>query len=173
MKRKYKVKITETLSRVVTVEADSPWEAEQLVNDGWHDSDKSDYILDADDFDDVEFDASVSFTTLSYAEMAKLFTRINEAGLGWIPGFIVFSQESFDTPYSEDSRTYEIASNNKAFIAGAGGWSVFGSCLDGTDRFLRLDEYLRGKKAWKIERCYVFSDDYNRIAYELAEKGVF
>ena len=49
MKRKYKVKITETLSRVVTVEADSPWEAEQRVNDGLHESDKPDVIVDAVD----------------------------------------------------------------------------------------------------------------------------
>lgn len=50
----YKVKITETLEKVVEVEAENRHEAEQSVADAWH---KSDYILDAEDFKGVTFKA--------------------------------------------------------------------------------------------------------------------
>ena len=43
----YKVKITETLEKVVEVEAEDRDEAEQIVSDAWH---NSEYILDAEDF---------------------------------------------------------------------------------------------------------------------------
>lgn len=51
---KYKVEITETLQMNVEVEADSLEEAEQLVNDKWY---KGEYILGADNFIDVDFEA--------------------------------------------------------------------------------------------------------------------
>ena len=77
-------------------------------------------------------------------------------------GYIVFSPDSFDKPYSEQSRTYVVSSNNKAFISGAGGYSIYGSCLDGTDQYVRLEGYMRGENAWKIDRCYMKRDDYER-----------
>lgn len=51
--KEFDVIITETLRKKVTVEAESPVEAEQLVSDMWH---NSEYILDADDFVGVEFE---------------------------------------------------------------------------------------------------------------------
>lgn len=45
MKKNYKVRITETLTMTVDVEAHSRDEAEQIASDNWH---NSDYILDAD-----------------------------------------------------------------------------------------------------------------------------
>lgn len=54
--RRFKVTITETLRRTVEVEADDQHEAEQIVSDDWH---NSKYILDADDFHDVEFEAKI------------------------------------------------------------------------------------------------------------------
>lgn len=54
---KYKVTITETLSREVETEADSRIEAEDKVHDEWADGK---YVLDADDFREVEFEASES-----------------------------------------------------------------------------------------------------------------
>jgi len=50
----YEVTITETLKMTVTVEAKSRDEAEQIVSDNWH---NSEYILDADNFVGVEFEA--------------------------------------------------------------------------------------------------------------------
>ena len=55
MKKNYKVRITETLVMTVDVEAHSRDEAEQITSDNWH---NSDYILDADNFVGVEFEAT-------------------------------------------------------------------------------------------------------------------
>ena len=52
--KKYKVTITETLKKTVTVEANSSYEAQQKVSDSWH---NSEYILDADNFVSVDFSA--------------------------------------------------------------------------------------------------------------------
>lgn len=54
-KPRFKVTITEALKRTVEVEANDQQEAEQMVSDGWH---NSKYILDAEDFVDVEFEAA-------------------------------------------------------------------------------------------------------------------
>lgn len=54
--QKYRVAIIETLRRTVEVEADDPNQAEQIVSDGWH---RSEYILGAEDFAEVEFEAVV------------------------------------------------------------------------------------------------------------------
>ena len=39
---------------------------------------------------------------------------------------------------------------------------IYGSCLDGTDQCVRLEGYMRGENAWKIDRCYMKRDDYER-----------
>ena len=57
--RLFKVTITETLKKTVYVEEAelkefTPQEAEQLVSDRWH---NSEYILDAENFIGVEFEA--------------------------------------------------------------------------------------------------------------------
>jgi len=51
-KLKFKVTITETLKRTIKVEANDRQQAEQMVSDGWHDSN---YILGSEDFVDVDF----------------------------------------------------------------------------------------------------------------------
>lgn len=52
--RFYTVRITEMLQKVVTIEACSPDEAEQIVSNNWRRSD--DYVLTADEFTGVEFE---------------------------------------------------------------------------------------------------------------------
>lgn len=92
---------------------------------------------------------------LTYSELADRFRNAESEGKKHLTGYIVFSQESFNKPYDERSRTYGVSSNNKAFQAGMGGYSIFGSCLDGTDPCVRLDGYMFGENAWKIENCYM------------------
>ena len=53
--KEFEVEITETLRRTVTVEAADRDEAEQIVSDNWR---NSEYVLDADNFIGVEFEAS-------------------------------------------------------------------------------------------------------------------
>lgn len=55
----FKVKITETLELTVEVEAKGQQQAEQMVADNWK---AGDYVLDADNFVDVEFDAVLDET---------------------------------------------------------------------------------------------------------------
>ena len=92
---------------------------------------------------------------MTFAEMRSRFCEAENEGKEHLSGYIVFSQDSFDKPYDERSRTYGVSSNNKAFQSGMGGYSIFGSCLDGTDPCVRLDGYMFGENAWKIEKCYM------------------
>ena len=50
--KSFDIEITETLQRTVSVAAVSRVEAEQMVDDGWH---NGDYVLDSEDFIDVDF----------------------------------------------------------------------------------------------------------------------
>ena len=52
--KQFKVTITEKLKLTVEVEAESSDEAEQIVADDWR---KSRYVLDADNFVSVDFEA--------------------------------------------------------------------------------------------------------------------
>ena len=92
---------------------------------------------------------------LTYSALADRFRNAESEGKKHLTGYIVFSQESFNKPYDERSRTYAVSSDNKAFKAGLGGYSIYGSCLDGSDPCVRLDGYMRGENAWKIEKCYL------------------
>lgn len=49
---KYKVKITETLSKWVTVEADCPLDARDMAEEKWRDGE---HHLEADNFQSVSF----------------------------------------------------------------------------------------------------------------------
>lgn len=155
----YRVTITETLKMDVVVEAESREQAEEMVGDGWR---RSDYVLDSDYFDGVVFKAEDFPPTvgLSYKEMTDIFKQVNQYGGRPVSGYIVFSQSNFEKPYSIESRTYEVSNNNKAFIPGMGGYSVYGSSIDGTDVGVRLDRYIRADDPWEIERCYMKKDDY-------------
>ena len=99
--------------------------------------------------------------TMEYRELCEIFrTYERSKPTHHLTAYITFSPESFasDTNYSERERTYIISSDNKAFQPDKGGYSVFGSCLDGkSDPCLRLDRYMAeehgGKNGWIIEDC--------------------
>ena len=75
--QKYMVTITETLKGYVEVEAESREQAEEMVGDGWR---RSDYVLDSDYFDGVEFEAEDFPPTidLSYKEITDIFKPVNQ-----------------------------------------------------------------------------------------------
>ena len=102
--------------------------------------------------------AEPEMVELTYSELADRFRNAESEGKKHLAGYIVFSQESFNKPYDEKSRTYAVSSDNKAFKAGLGGYSIYGSCLDGSDPCVRLDGYMRGENAWEIEKCYLKED---------------
>lgn len=94
-----------------------------------------------------------------------------------LDAFVTFTEDSFDKPYTKRERTYLLSSDNKAFRP-AGGYSIFGSCLDGTDVGVRLESYMKeekgGKDGWKVENCglvkYQLTSVYER---ELCVVGYF
>lgn len=106
---------------------------------------------------------------MTYSELKELFREAEEQGKHTV-GFITFTKDSFNEEHSVEARTYAISSNNKAFQANMGGYSIFGSCLDGIDTGVRLDWYMSaergGKDGWKIERCYTKEKEqvYKKVA---------
>lgn len=100
-----------------------------------------------------------TITDMSYGELKQVFSDAERNGSGkHISGYIVFTEDSFDKPYSEESRTYIVSSNNKAFQPNMGGYSIYASSLDGSDPMVRLEGYMAaehgGADGWKVERCY-------------------
>lgn len=107
-------------------------------------------------------------TDMSYSEMTGKFYEAERSGTGQhLTGYIVFSQDSFKEPYKEAARTYVVSSNNKAFMPGMGGYSIYGSAVDGSDPCVRLERYMQDEKGgtdgWKIERCYMKESEREMI----------
>lgn len=101
----------------------------------------------------------------TYEELTNIFRTIESAGKEQLHlvGFIVFTEDSFTKPYSEEERTYIVSSDNKAFQPNKGGYSIYGNCLDGKDMCVRLERYMAkekgGKDGWKVETCYIDADN--------------
>lgn len=81
-----------------------------------------------------------------------------------IYGVIVFKSENWpDKDYSLESRSYRVSSDNKAFIAGMGGYSIFASSLDGSDPCVRLERYMAaehgGESGWEVDYCYLLEEE--------------
>jgi len=100
---------------------------------------------------------------ITYAELAAAFreherTRTPETG-DHLHGAIVFTEDSFLKPYPLEARTYLVSSNNKAFIPGMGGYSIYADAADGSDPCVRLERYMAeehgGENGWKVEYCYL------------------
>lgn len=93
----------------------------------------------------------------SYKDFKDIMTRYHKTNKPDIRGVIVFSKDSFDDDYSLDSRSYSVSSNNKMF-GNYGGYSLFGSALDGSDNGVRLEAYMQeeggGARGWKVDYCY-------------------
>ena len=103
---------------------------------------------------------------MTYAEMCNLFRAVERTHTEHVSGCVVITADSFSAPYSEAARTYVISSDNKAYQPNMGGYSVYGSSLDGSDSMVRLERYLAvehgGKDGWKIERCYMKQNELNK-----------
>lgn len=71
-----------------------------------------------------------------------------------LSGVVVFKKTGVNEFYCLRSRSYRFFSDNKYFIPGMHGNSIFAHNLDGTDPAIRLDWYL-GAKGWEIDYCYI------------------
>lgn len=93
---------------------------------------------------------------MKYSELCDILCSAN-AEHKRVEAFVTFAPESFPgKEYSKIERTYLFTSDNKAFVQ-AGGYSIFGDCMDGKDIGVRLERYMRdekgGKDGWTIENC--------------------
>ena len=102
---------------------------------------------------------------MTYSAMRNYFRAAERAGQH-LTGYIVFSPASFTEEYSLESRTYVVSSDNKAFQPNMGGYSIFASSLDGSDRGVRIEQYMAsergGRDGWQTERCYMMADEMKR-----------
>ena len=102
---------------------------------------------------------------MTYQKMRSFF-RAAERNHQHFTGYIVFSQASFNKPYSLESRTYVVSSDNKAYQPNRNGYSIYADSLDGTDQGVRLEQYMASEKGgpdgWQIERCYMMSDEVKK-----------
>lgn len=103
---------------------------------------------------------------MTFSEFAAAMWRHNSPfdGKGQDPsplrGVIVFSPSNWPgRDYSLESRSYAVSSDNKAWIHGIAGHSIYGDSLDGTDLGVRLDLYMRdgrgGPGGWTVDYCYL------------------
>lgn len=105
-------------------------------------------------------------TEMTYSELKSVF-RESELKGEHLTAHIIFTEDTFDKPYTEFERTYVVNSNNKAFQPNMGGYSIYAGSLDGVDRCVRLERYMAdehgGKNGWKIEKCYLVDDEKEMI----------
>lgn len=74
----------------------------------------------------------------------------------------VITEDSFTEKYSLESRSYRFTNNEKAFISGMGGYSIFSANLDGTDPCVRLEQYLKDEgvpDGWEVDYVYIERED--------------
>lgn len=88
--------------------------------------------------------------------MEKLTLNELKQRKNWEKAVIVFKEESFNKEYSEEERSYEINSSANYFISGKISNSLYGSCLNGKDSGVRLDNYIYDESnPWLIDYCYI------------------
>lgn len=92
---------------------------------------------------------------MKYEELVQIFSA-HEATLPQyhLDGHIIFSDfGSYEKPnYTMLDRTYIVSSNNKAYQPNRLGFSIFGSCLNGHDPCVRLENYMRNH-LWTPGEC--------------------
>ena len=91
--------------------------------------------------------------------MDKLTFKQLKDSKDWKEAVIVFTENSFTKPYTEEQRSYKVSSDAKYFDYSKIGNSLFGDCLDGTDNGARLDFYMHHheKEKWIVEYCYLIT----------------
>ena len=103
---------------------------------------------------------------ITWSELCKAMWKFNEehgyttkGNKEQLEGIVVFTEDSFTKHYSEQSRSYQFSSDNKAFLANQSSNSIFAYCLDGTDDGVRIDWYMHDDKMpWKVEYCYLLEN---------------
>ena len=136
---------------------------------------------------------------MDYKQLKQLFSQHERKHpKTHLTAYITFSYfgSNAKADYPWKSRTYIVSSDNKAFQPDMGGYSIFGSCLNGTDVSVRLEHYMKeehgGKDGWIVEECcivgylliassdlstlsaelfYTYSDAVDNMLSQMADKG--
>ena len=103
---------------------------------------------------------------ITWSELEKAMWKFNEergyttkGNKEKLEGIVVFTEDSFNKPFTINERSYHFTSDNKAFLPNQLGYSIFADCLDGKDIGVRIDWYMRDKEnPWKVEYCYLFEE---------------
>lgn len=110
---------------------------------------------------------------LSYEELTRLFNEYNRTNAQSerksFTAYLKFDPVSSwqDENVTEQSSTYYIDSENKAFQDGMAGNSIYSTCCDGTDYMAKLSNYLED---WTIELVYMHKEDYDEITELINDK---
>lgn len=103
---------------------------------------------------------------LTWSELCEAMRNFNEKH-GYttketkerLKGVVVFTENSFSKPFTEKERSYQLTSDNKAFLPNQCGNSIFADCLDEKDLGVRLDWYMHDpKNPWRVEYCYLLEN---------------
>ena len=120
--------------------------------------------------------ADAPMEEVSYFELKNRMRDCEKEGRRHLVGYVVFTKDSFEKEYTEEERTYVFSSANKAFMPNMGGYSIYASSLDGSDRNVRIEQYMKdeygGEDGWKIEKCFV-KDEEKREMIEIISGTFF
>ena len=93
---------------------------------------------------------------ITFDELEEHFVMHNAEGGKPETAVIVFTEDSFDSPLPLEARSFRISSECKAFHPLMEGYSIFGTRLDGKDKSVRLDLYMRDPaNLMKVDYCYL------------------
>ena len=95
---------------------------------------------------------------ITYAELCEAMFKFNkenpeEKFNRKLTGVVVFTENSFNAPYTEKERSYRVDNSQKAFRPDAISNSIWSDCLDGKDLGVRIDLYMQD--GWKVDYCYL------------------
>lgn len=118
---------------------------------------------------------------MNYGQLKELFYQHeHEYPKTHLTAYITFASfgPQNKKAYSWEGRTYLVSSDNKAFQPNKDGCSIFGSCLDGSNQGVRLEQYMKeelgGKDGWVVEDCCVVGYLLNRTSDgNIAEPELF
>ena len=88
---------------------------------------------------------------------SNVTSQFSDSQFNRLVGVVVFKSENWPgKDFSLESRSYRFASDNKYFVSGLGGNSIFADSLDGSDRGVRLDYYIN---EWDVDYCYIEGEE--------------
>ena len=119
----------------------------------------------------------VPVVEMTWEEMTEWFCKYNKTKppVDPVKGYIVFASASYNQFYPVKSRTYCVNNEANWFHDGRFSTSLRGDCLDGSDRGVRLDAYMRdfgNKNGWIVDYCYIPEITLNGIKLALKDSDI-